>query len=65
MSDEPKSDITPGTVVRLKSGGPRMTVLRLRVNNECDASWFFNDTIRIVRGIPLAALRAVPDGEVA
>ena len=59
------NEIDPGTVVRLKSGGPRMTVLRLRVNNECDASWFFNDTIRIVRGLPLAALRVVPDGEAA
>jgi uncharacterized protein YodC (DUF2158 family) len=58
-------EFTPGTVVRLKSGGPRMTVLRLRDHGECDASWFINDTIRIVRGIPLAALRVVPAGEAA
>ena len=38
MSDYPKFDI--GEVVRLKSGGPKMTVMRHNDNNSTVCDWF-------------------------
>ncbi len=39
--------IKPGSVVRLKSGGPRMTVESISEGGQCRCSYFYEDTPEI------------------
>jgi uncharacterized protein YodC (DUF2158 family) len=64
MSDTP-TEITPGTLVKLKSGGPRMTVTIVE-DDVCNVVYFCDRQGFVeIDGLPVAALRIVPEGEAA
>jgi uncharacterized protein YodC (DUF2158 family) len=62
--DTDKPEIKPGTLVKLKSGGPRMTVNSVD-GEECEVVWFVGDDYRGLEGVRLAALRVVSETEPA
>jgi hypothetical protein len=65
MNDPDKPEIKPGTLVKLKSGGPRMTVTFTN-GDHCDALYFTpDDQLHAVEGIHVGALRVVSETEPA
>lgn len=58
MSD---SEFKPGDVVRLKSGGPKMTVLSLAHSQQANCSWFSGSECK-TNTFSLAALKRATDG---
>lgn len=53
-------DITPGAVVVLKSGGPKMTVMQI-LSDRVACTWFDNHGVQCNGGFPRAGLIVVRD----
>jgi uncharacterized protein YodC (DUF2158 family) len=61
--DMPMTSMTPGTVARLRSGGPDVTVCGTGVGHEyMDVAWFDGTAFKTAM-VPAAALVAVEDEE--
>ncbi len=57
------ADFAPGDVVRLKSGGPAMTIDGIE-NGHCVCLWFGNDNMELQRRhiMPHVLARVMPEG---
>jgi uncharacterized protein YodC (DUF2158 family) len=51
-----------GDIVRLKSGGPKMTVIGGELSNVLQCAWFMKTNLCEDANFPVAALEAVNDG---
>ena len=68
MKRQKNSDFKAGDLVRLKSGGPIMTLVELGIEQEdkedrCGCGWFYNNEYE-VKYIQVAALEKVNEEEV-